>query len=101
MINRYPAIGVVEVNFYTNAVILLDMILKTSDVTLLRSEKLLGGRMVTLIFSGSVSAVNSAIEEVLKAGELVGEKNIKVAVTIGNPHEEIVKLIAPISIWGA
>lgn len=95
MINKVPAIGVVEINFYTNAVLILDVIMKTSNVTLLSSEKKLGGRMVTLIFSGAISAVNTAIEEVMKSAEIVGERNIKVAIAIGNPHEEIMKLIMP------
>lgn len=95
MIEKIPAIGVVEINFYTNAVIILDVIMKSSNVTLLRSEKKLGGRMVTLIFSGAISSVNTAIEEVMKATKIVGEKNIKVAVAIGNPHKEIIKLIMP------
>lgn len=90
---KFNAIGVVEVTFFTNALILLDEMLKAADVHLVASEKKLGGRMVSIIIGGDTSSVNAAIEAALQAGSRVGEKNIKVAVTISNPHEEIRKLL--------
>jgi microcompartment protein CcmL/EutN len=96
--NRYHtyglgAIGVVEVNFYTMAVVILDEMLKTSEVTLVSCEKKLGGRLVSIIVAGDISSVNTAIETAKGLGKTLGEKNIKVAVTISNPHPEIIKLL--------
>lgn len=93
MINyKYNAIGIVEISFYTNALIVLDEMLKASEVTLLHWEKLLGGRMVSIIIGGETSAVQSAIDVALKMGDKVGEKNIKIAIAIPSPHPQIMKL---------
>ena len=40
---KFNAIGVVEINFFTNALIVLDEMLKSSDVHLVACEKKLGG----------------------------------------------------------
>ncbi len=90
---NFNAIGVVEITFFTNALIVLDEMLKASDVHLVACEKKLGGRMVTIIVGGDTSSVNAAIETALDTGARVGEKNIKVAVSIPNPHPEIRKLL--------
>lgn len=90
---KFNAIGVVEINFFTNALIVLDEMLKSSDVHLVACEKKLGGRMVTIIVAGDTSSVNAAVETAIASGESVGEKNIKVAVSISNPHPEIRKLL--------
>lgn len=89
----YSAIGVIEVNFLTNSIIILDEMLKTSEVRLIACEKRLGGRMVSMIVGGDTSAVNAAVESAKQMGQVVGEENIKVAVTISNPHKEIRKLM--------
>lgn len=90
--NKYNAIGIVEISFYTNALIVLDEMLKTSEVALVHWEKLLGGRMVSLIVGGDTSAVQSAIDTAVKMGSRVGEKNIKIAIAIPSPHPQIMKL---------
>lgn len=87
------AIGVVEVNFYANAVVVLDEMLKASSVELVSCHKQLGGRMVHTVVSGKTSSVNAAIEAAKNAEDKVGEGNIKVAVTISNPHPEVIKLM--------
>lgn len=94
----FSAIGVVEINFFTNAMVVLDEMLKSSDVHLVSSEKKLGGRMVTIIVGGDTSSVNAAIEAALAMGDRVGEENIKVAVTISNPHPEIKRLLNALDI---
>ena len=91
------AIGVVEVNFFTNSVVVLDEMLKASDVELVGFHTLLGGRMVHSIVAGETSAVNAAIEAANNAKAIVGENNVKVAVTISNPHPEVLKLLNLIS----
>lgn len=90
---NFSAIGVVEINFFTNALIALDEMLKASDVHLVSCEKKLGGRVVTIIVGGDTSSVNAAIEAVYATGGRIGEKNIKVAVAISNPHPEIKRLL--------
>ena len=90
---NFSAIGVVVINFFTNALIALDEMLKASDVHLVSCEKKLGGRMVTIIVGGDTSSVNAAIEAVYATGGRIGEKNIKVAVAISNPHPEIKRLL--------
>lgn len=90
---KINAIGVVEVNFYTNAVTVLDEMMKASNVELVSCHKKLGGRMVHSIVAGETSSVNVAIEAANAAKSIVGEDNVKVAVTISNPHPEIIKLL--------
>lgn len=90
---KLNAIGVVEVNYYTNSVVVIDEMLKASDVELVSFHKKLGGRMVHSIVAGETSAVNAAIEAAENARSIVGENNIKVAVTISNPHPEVIKLL--------
>lgn len=90
---EFNAIGVVEVSFYTSAVIILDEMLKASEVTLVSCEKTLGGRLVSIIVGGDTSSVNASVEVAEQLGKVVGEKNIKVAVSILNPHPEIIKLL--------
>lgn len=90
---NFNAIGVVEINFFTNALIVLDEMLKSSDVHLVACEKKLGGRMVTIIVAGDTSSVNAAVETAIASGDKIGADNIKVAVSISNPHSEIRKLL--------
>ena len=90
---KINAIGVVEVNFFTNSVVVLDEMLKTSDVELIASFTALGGRMVHNIVAGETSAINAAIDAADHARHIIGETNLKVAVTISNPHPEIIKLL--------
>jgi microcompartment protein CcmL/EutN len=90
---KLNAIGVVEVSFFSNAVVVLDEMMKASNVELISCHKLLGGRMVHSVVAGETSAVNAAIEAANYAKKSVGEENIKVAITISNPHPEIIKLM--------
>jgi microcompartment protein CcmL/EutN len=83
----------VEVSYYANAVYLLDVMVKASQVKFLTAEKRLGGRLVTLIVGGSTSQVNSAVDAVKAAGENLGGNLLKAAIAISNPHLEILKFI--------
>lgn len=87
------AMGIIEVSFYTTAVVILDEMLKASQVVLVACEKKLGGRLVSLMIAGEVSAVQSAIETAQETGKKIGQEHIKVAVMISNPHPEIIKLL--------
>ena len=82
------SLGFVEVSGVTAAVDALDIMCKSADVTLVSWERKLGGRLVTLIVTGTVSAVNAAVEN---AQARCIKKPCAVAV-IANPHAETVKL---------
>lgn len=88
------AIGVIETQYFTFALELLDEMVKTSNVQFLSSEKYLGGRLVTVIVGGHISDVEVAIQA---AKEKANARNLplKMAITITNPHEEILKFIVP------
>ncbi|MGB5824265.1 MAG: BMC domain-containing protein [Proteocatella sp.] len=81
-------LGFMEIQSVTAAIQALDTMCKTSDVELVTWERKLGGRLVTIIIQGSLSAVTEAVET-------AAAKAIKPCVhaVISNPHEEIVKMI--------
>ena len=70
------------------AVDALDIMCKSADVSLVSWERKLGGRLVTLIITGSVSAVQAAVDNAI-AGCI--KKPCSTAV-IANPHPETVRL---------
>ncbi len=82
------SLGFVEVSGVVAAVDALDIMCKSADVTLVSWERKLGGRLVTLIVTGNVSAVNAAVEA---AKEQCIKKPCATAV-IANPHPETVRL---------
>ena len=67
----------------------LDIMCKTADVELATWERKLGGRLVTLVVQGDVSAVTQAVETAAKNGI----KKPAVQGVIANPHPEIVRLV--------
>ena len=54
--------GFIEITGVVAAIDALDIMCKTADVELASWERKLGGRLVTLIVEGDVSAVNEAVE---------------------------------------
>lgn len=83
------AYGLFEVTGVVAAVDALDIMCKTADVTLATWERRLGGRLVTLIVEGDVSACTEAIEA-------ASSKCIKQPVSTGiiaNPHPETGRLV--------
>lgn len=89
----YDAIGVVEVSFYANAVYLIDAMQKAAQVEFLVAEKLLGGRLVTLIIGGTTSEAEAAVDVAKALGEGMAQNPVKMAIVISNPHPEIMKFI--------
>ena len=83
------AYGFIEITGVVAAINALDIMCKTADVELASWERKLGGRLVTLIIQGDVSAVNEAVEAAV-SGAI--KKPASYAV-IARPHEEIVKLV--------
>ena len=83
------ALGFFEISGVVAAVNALDIMCKTADVQFVTWEKKLGGRLVTIIIRGNVSAVKEAIEAADKGGI---KKPVGKAV-IANPHEEIERIV--------
>lgn len=82
------AYGFIEVSGVSAGIDALDIMCKTADVHLVTWERKMGGRLVTLIVEGEVSAVTQSVEAAA-AGCI--KKPVAKAV-IANPHPEIVKI---------
>ena len=82
------AYGFIEITGVVAAINALDIMCKTADVELASWERKLGGRLVTLIVEGDVSAVTEAVDAAV-ANAI--KKPASYAV-IARPHEEIVKM---------
>lgn len=83
------SLGFIEVSSVTGAVDALDIMCKTADVQFVTWERKLGGRLVTIIVQGTVSAVQAAVDAVME-GALI--KPCAHAV-IANPHEETWRMV--------
>ena len=82
------SLGFVEVSGVAAAIDALDIMCKSADVTLVSWERKLGGRLVTIIVTGTVSAVNAAVENA--AAQCIKKPCATAVIT--NPHAETVKL---------
>lgn len=82
--------GLIEITGVSAAFDALDIMCKTADVRLLTWERRLGGRLVTLVIEGNVSAVTEAVE----AAKSKAIKKPVATGVIANPHEEIVRILA-------
>ncbi len=82
------SLGFVEVSGVVAAVDALDIMCKSADVQLVSWERKLGGRLVTLIVTGSVSAVQAAVDNACAS---CIKKPCAHAV-IANPHPETYRL---------
>lgn len=87
------ALGIVDVQFYANAVHVLDIMSKAADIVLLHKELILGGKMVTIFVGGSVSQVEEAIKSARETAEREYPDAFKNAVVITKPHKEIMKFV--------
>ena len=65
--------------------------IKAADVKLIHVEKRLGGRLVTVVVEGSVSAVQAAADAGKAAAAEVG--NVKLCEVIARPHPEVMKFL--------
>ena len=82
------SLGFVEVSGVVAAVDALDIMCKSADVSLVSWERKLGGRLVTLIVTGSVSSVTAAVESA--CAQCI--KKPCASAVIANPHPETVRL---------
>ena len=83
------AIGLLEVSGLVASIEGLDNMLKSADVRLVHTEKRLGGRLVTIIITGTVSAVTAAVENGKAAASVLG--GIYGDAVIARPHSEVTK----------
>ena len=82
------SIGLVEVQSVAAAVDCLDIMCKAAEVEFVTWERKLGGRLVTVIVEGQISAVKAAVEATSAA-------IIEPAATavIANPHSETERMV--------
>ena len=85
------AIALLEVQAMVAAITGLDAMVKAADVKLIHVEKRLGGRLVTIVVEGEVSAVTAALQAGSVAASEVG--NVKVCEVIARPHPEVMKFL--------
>ena len=83
------SLGLIEVPGVTGARDCLDIMCKSANVRFVTWERKLGGRLVTVVVEGDVSAVTAAVENAVAGGI---KKPVASAV-IASPHEETRRLI--------
>ncbi len=85
------AIALLEVQALVAAITGLDAMVKAANVELIHVEKRLGGRLVTVVVQGEVSAVTAALEAGAAAAGEVG--NVKCKEIIPNPHPDVMRFL--------
>ena len=85
------AIALLEVQSMVAAIAGLDAMVKTADVELIHVEKRLGGRLVTVVVEGDVSAVEAAARAGEAEASAVGK--VKLCEVIARPHPEVMKFL--------
>ena len=85
------AIALLEVQANVAAIAGLDAMLKAADVRLIHIERRLGGRLVTVVVEGDVSAVKAAAEAGAVAAAEVG--NVKLSEVIARPHPDVMRFL--------
>jgi microcompartment protein CcmL/EutN len=83
------SLGMIEVSGVTGAIDCLDIMCKSADVEFVTWERKLGGRLVTVVVQGNVSAVTAAVENAVANGIV---KPCAHAV-IASPHEETWRIL--------
>ncbi len=83
------SLGLVEVSGVTAGIDCLDIMCKSASVDFVTWERKLGGRLVTVIVQGDVSAVTAAVENAVARAIT---KPVAHAV-IASPHEETMRMV--------
>ena len=83
------ALGFIEITGVTAALDALDIMCKTAAVELVTWERKMGGRLVTIIVTGDVSAVTAAVD----AACTTAIKKPASHLVIANPHPETVRIV--------
>ncbi len=85
------AIALLEVQALVASIAGLDAMCKAASVRLIHVEKRLGGRLVTVVVAGTVSAVTAAAEAGRAAAAEVG--NVKLCEVIARPHPDVMRFL--------
>ncbi len=85
------AIALLEVQAMVAAIVGLDAMVKAANVKLIHVEKRLGGRLVTVVVEGEVSAVQAALEAGAKAAAEAGK--VKSCEVIARPHPAVMRFL--------
>lgn len=83
------SLGLIEVSGVIGAIDCLDIMCKSAEVEFVTWERKLGGRLVTVVVEGNVSAVTAAVENAVANGIV---KPCAHAV-IASPHSETKRLL--------
>lgn len=83
------SLDLIEVSSVTGALDALDVMCKTANVSFVTWERKLGGRLVTIIVKGSVSAVTEAVDAAMERGLVRPCAHAVIA----NPHEETARIV--------
>jgi len=81
------SIGLVEVSGLGDAITMLDEMCKAAEVEFVATERKLGGRLVTIVVKGEISAVKTAVDTGVAAAKRFG--TYKASQVIARPHKEI------------
>ncbi len=82
------ALGFIEVSGVVAAVDALDVMCKSSSVEFVTWERKLGGRMVTVVVTGTVSDVTEAVE----CAKRLAQAPVWASNVIANPHDETIRM---------
>ena len=85
------SLGLVEVSSLGNAIMMLDEMTKAAEVEFVACERRLGGRLVTIVVRGSVSAVTASVAAGVSAAKRMN--CLKASEVIARPHPEIFKFL--------
>lgn len=85
------SIGMVEVSGLGDAIIMLDDMCKTADVEFVATERKLGGRLVTIVVKGELTAVKAAVDAGVARAKNLG--SFKAAQVIARPHQEVLPFL--------
>ena len=83
------SLGLVEVSGVTAGIDCLDIMCKSASVEFVTWERKLGGRLVTIVVQGDVSAVTAAIENAMASAIVKPAAHAVIA----SPHEETMRMI--------
>ncbi len=82
------SLGLIEVESVAAAVDALDLMCKAAEVEFVTWERKLGGRLVTVIVEGQISAVKAAVEAANGA-----IKELAASAVIASPHSETQRMV--------
>lgn len=83
------SLGFIEVPSVAAAVDCLDIMCKAADVSFVTWERKLGGRLVTIIVEGQVSAVKAAVDAAVNGSIL----KVAAHAVIASPHSETERMV--------